>query len=81
MQRVKTLFTVLMVGSITDRRMANKFALSGVFKLTRYFCFTLIFLIALSDPLLSGGTFGCTKKYKIHSRFASTFFCKIFDFV
>ena len=53
----KTLFPFLIVVSITDLRMANMFALSSVLNWPDIFCFTLIFLMALSEPLLSGVTF------------------------
>lgn len=35
------------------------------FKLTWYFCFTLIMLMSLSTPLLPGAILDCSKKYRI----------------
>lgn len=58
----KTFCPDLSVVSITDGRMSNISASSSDLNRSDIFGFTLIFRIALSDPLVSGGTFEWYKK-------------------
>lgn len=54
----KTFCPDLIVVSIIDLKTAKPSAPSSDLNWPEIFCFTLIFLIALSEPLLSGVTFG-----------------------
>src|SRR5674476_592423 len=75
----KTFCPDFMVVSITDLRIANTLALSVDLNWPDIFCLTFTFLIARSEPLLSGGTLGCNKKYRIQFCFANSFFCNDLD--
>jgi len=54
----KTFCPFLMAVSIMDLRMAKFSAALNILNWPDIFCFTLTFRMALSEPLLSGGTSG-----------------------
>jgi hypothetical protein len=57
------------VVSITERRMAKRLAPASLLNCPDTFALTFTFLMARSDALLSGGTFGWYRKVRMLSLF------------